>query len=624
MSSLPHRLIRFFVFAAIVHVVSATDRPNILWITSEDHGPEMGCYGDTYATTPHIDALAAKGLRYNHAWSTAPVCAPARTTIISGLYPTSTGSHHMRSKLVPPTGKPTYPAYLRNAGYYCTNNQKEDYNLLLPEDLWDESSQHAHWKNRSGNQPFFAVFNSTVSHESKIRTRPHQAVHDPAQAPVPPFHPDDPAVRQDWAQYYDVVSQADAIAGQHLADLAAAGLEADTIVFYYGDHGSGMPGYKRSPSNRGLHVPLVVYIPEKFAHLRPDDYVAGGASDRLVGFIDLAPTLLSLVGIEPPAWMQGHAFLGEYIAPAPAFMFGFRGRMDERDDNVRVVSDGRYVYVRNFRPDLPAGQHVAYQMITPTTRIWHEHFLAGKTNTVQSAFWLPTPAEELYDLSTDPHEIHNLATDPAHRAVRDRLSSALFVHLEDTRDLALIPEAEMHRLAKDQSPYEWAWEPGNYDFPKIQPLAGRASIGPMFTAAEIAAQLRDADSLVRYWTVRSLSTWDTTAIREVIKQLPPLLDDPSVDVSVTAAGLLVQHGSPSEQAAGLDHLAEWVVPTSNHFELMAALSVIDHLGPLAAPLHTHVQAFPGEDETGLARGYRGDVEKLVLHILASPPNAPRP
>ena len=263
--------------------------PNILWLTSEDHGPAMGCYGDTNARTPNVDALAAKGMIFTCAWSTAPVCAPARTAIISGLYPSSSGGLHMRSMVSLPADLKLYPQFLREAGYYCSNNSKEDYNVRKPAKLWDESSGKAHWKNRDVGQPFFAIFNSMKSHESEIRTRPHQQVADPAKVRVPAYHPDTPEVREDWAQYYDKVGEAD----------ADAGLAADTIVFYYADHGSGMPRSKRWPSDSGLRVPLVVYFPEKWKHLAPREYQPGGKSDRLVSFVDLAPTLLSLAGIKP-------------------------------------------------------------------------------------------------------------------------------------------------------------------------------------------------------------------------------------------------------------------------------------------------------------------------------------
>ena len=316
---------------AVPGLTAADDsRPNILWITSEDNGPHLGCYGDEYATTPNLDALAAKSLIYKTCWSNAPVCAPARTTIITGVYPPSTGAQHMRSEVPMPAFMKMYPQVLREAGYYCTNNSKEDYNLIKPDGVWDDSSKNAHWKNRKEGQPFFAIFNHTISHESQIRNKidPKFNIHDPAKVRVPAYHPDTPEVRKDWAQYYDRMTMMDARCGQNLKELEEAGLADDTIVFYYGDHGSGMPRSKRWPYHSGLHVPLIVHIPGKFQHLRPDDYKADRKTDRLVSFVDLAPTLLSLIGVKPPEWMQGHAFAGLHDAGPQPYIYGFRGRMD--------------------------------------------------------------------------------------------------------------------------------------------------------------------------------------------------------------------------------------------------------------------------------------------------------
>ncbi len=603
------------LFALGCSALYAAEQPNILWITSEDHGPEMGTYGDAYAKTPHVDSLATKGFRYNFAWSTAPVCAPARTTLISGLYPPSSGGQHMRSFVPAPKGKDAYPVFLKQAGYYCTNNSKEDYNLSTPDDLWDESSNQAHWKNRPDGRPFFAIFNSTVSHESQLRRRPYTAIHDPAKMIVPPYHPDIPEVRQDWAQYYDTVSEADAIAGQHLADLATAGLTEDTIIFYYSDHGAGMPSHKRNPNNRGLRVSLIVYIPEKFADLRPADYVPGGSTDRLVGFIDYAPTVLSLVGIKPPEWMQGHAFLGQYITPEPEYMFGFRGRMDERTDFVRTVTDGRYVYVRNFRPDLPAGQHVQYQMQTPSTRLWYELFKAGKTNRAQSAFWLPTQVEELYDLQSDPHEINNLIDDPKRQDDRKRLASALINQMISIRDIGFLPEAEFHRLAAGISPYDWARIPGNYDVTKVAVYAHQATLGVLPTVAKTKANLKDPDSAIRFWTLYGIGRQSVATIESYLSSIRPCLDDESAEIQVRAADLLVRYGSAKDAKRALQRLGEIADTTKPHLPSLAALGVIDNLGELADALHPLVATFPKESPVLPHTRYKNHVPALIDHIL---------
>ena len=591
-------VVRTFLFSIVTSVFAATqacgaDRPNILWITSEDHGPQMGCYGDTYATTPNVDALAAKGMRYTHCWSNAPVCAPARTTLICGLYPPSTGGEHMRSMVPFPSGRKMYPQLMREAGYYCTNNAKEDYNLSKPGDVWNESSKKAHWKNRAAGQPFLAVFNSEKSHESKLRVRPHVAIHDPAKVRVPAYHPDTPDVRQDWAQYYDSVSEADADAGVRLKELADAGLNDETIVFYYADHGSGMPRSKRWPYNSGLQVPLVVYIPDKFRELRPPDYKAGGASDRLVSFVDFAPTLLSLAGVQPPGWMQGYAFLGKFIAPEQPFLFGFRGRMDGRYDCVRSVTDGRFVYIRNFRPDKIYGQHLSYMWQTPTTRVWEQMFKDGKLNEVQSAFWKTKPAEELYDLPSDRDEDHNLAAAPEQRATLEKLRGALREHELRIRDVGLLPEGEMHRRSAGGAPYDMGHDDAKFPFARIFEGAWLASGLDAGATPALTRALGDGDSGVRYWSVLGLQMRGASAVKAAHDALVKALDDSSPDVRIAAAESLARFGEESDLDHARDILiqhADW--SKNDLYTAMAALNALTAIGDKAAPLTAAIKALP--------------------------------
>jgi len=255
------------------------ERPNILWLTIEDVGPELGCYGDTNANTPALDAFAKRSLRYKTAWSTYPVCAPARTTIISGRYASSMAAGNMRSQVAPPSGTVMFPALLRKAGYYCTNRSKEDYNITKPKGVWDQSGKKAHYSNRKSGQPFFAVFNYHKTHESKIRTRPHDAVIDPASLTLPPFWPDLPEVREDLGQYYDNIHTMDGWFQGMLDELDRAGEKDNTIVFFYGDHGSGMPRFKRYAGDTGYRVAMMVHVPEKFQQWA-SDYQAGQVSDR--------------------------------------------------------------------------------------------------------------------------------------------------------------------------------------------------------------------------------------------------------------------------------------------------------------------------------------------------------
>jgi arylsulfatase A-like enzyme len=580
--------------------VAAAEQPNILWISSEDHGPHMGCYGDTYATTPNVDRLAARGTIYLHAWSCAPVCAPARTAIISGMYPPATGGDHMRSLVPYPAGKKMFPQFLREAGYYCTNNNKEDYNLAKPGQVWDVSSKDGHWKNRKAGQPFFAVFNSLKSHESNIRTRPHQWLHDPAKVRVPAYHPDTPEVRQDWAQYYDIISEADADAGIRLKELADAGLSDDTIVFYWADHGSGMPRSKRWPYNSGLHVPLVVYIPDKWKSLAPKDYTAGGKSERLVNFVDFAPTVLSLAGIQPPDWMHGHAFLGKYATPPQPFMFGFRGRMDERYDLVRSVTDGRYVYIRNYLPHLIYGQHIGYMFVTPTTRVWKKLHDEGKLNAVQDRFWNTKPAEELYDLSKDPDEVNNLAAAPEHEAVLKKLRQAQQDYARKTRDLGFLPEGERFSRAAGGSPYHL--DDGTYPFQRVFEAAELAAGLKVEAVPDLKKALADRDSAVRYWGALGLLMRGRKGFDAAATEVRDALADGSPYVQIVAAEVLGKHGNDDDVKRALQLLAERADWDKNDvFIAMAALNALDALGPKAAPLAETLKALPTKGKVPDAR-----------------------
>jgi arylsulfatase A-like enzyme len=615
MKEMKNYLNLFLAFLGAGLAVQAADQPNILWLTSEDHGPHMGCYGDANARTPNVDTLAAKGMIFRHAWSTAPVCAPARTAIISGLYPSSSGSLHMRSMASFPSDFKLYPQFLREAGYYCSNNSKEDYNLRKPKLLWDDSSGKAHWKNRAPGQPFFAIFNSTKSHESQIRTRPHRQISDPAKIRLPSYHPDTPEIRQDWAQYYDKVSEADADAGRHLKELEDSGLAADTIIFYYGDHGSGMPRGKRWPGNSGLHVPLVVYFPDKWKHLAPKEYQAGGRSDRLVSFVDLAPTLLSIVGVKPPEWMQGHAFAGRHQAEPPEFMFGERGRMDERMDLARSVTDGRYVYLRNYFPHVSHGQHVAYQFETPTTRLWRQLFDQGKTTAPQSLFWrVPKAPEELYDLQTDPDEVVNLATSPEHRAILEKLRHAQREHLARIRDVSFLPEAELHARSHGSSPYQLARNQEQYPLNRMVAAAELASNLEPGALPQLRKLLSDQDSAIRFWAALGYVMRGREAVLPEAQALLRAFDDPSPDVRIAAALALGLHGPDDALAQALAVLRELASPEKNGVLVsLSALAAIDELGEKAAQLHNYVRDLNPKGPTPDER-YNHGVPRLIEHI----------
>ena len=592
-----------FVTAALHGSLSAADRPNIVWLTCEDTGPNYGCFGDKYATTPNIDALAARGVRFKRAWSNAPVCAPARTCLISGRWAPADGSEHMRSMVSMPKGHEMYPQLLRAAGYYCTNNSKEDYNLAKPgaegkDSVWDDSSGKAHWKNRADGQPFFAIFNDQITHESQIRRKPHTLIHDPAKAPVPPFQPDTPEVRRDWAQYYDNITTMDTGLGKKLAELEAAGVAEDTIIMHYGDHGPGMPRFKRWPYNSGLQVGLIMHFPEKWKHLAPKGYAAGTASDELVQFIDLAPTLLSIAGVQPPAYMQGRAICGKFPAQAAnAFIHGFRGRMDERYDCTRSTTDGRFVYVRQFMPHLPYGQFLNYMFQQATTRVWSDLHASGKLNELQSRFWQRKPFEELYDLQNDPWETKNLAADSAHLADLERLRTAQDAWMLEKRDLGLIPEAQRLALAKDGSPADACKEVPLLEILNAAKTAADLSLG----AEKLAPLLQSPNATIRYWgALGHLMRGKADAAA-----LKPLLTDSDASVRIAAAETL---GDTAVLLASAN------VDEKPYTEALEALNALDRLKDRLGENKAAVLALPAKAPQSVEKRLKEYVARLMEHI----------
>jgi arylsulfatase A-like enzyme len=599
--------------------IAAADSPNILWITSEDHGPEMGCYGDKLAVTPNVDALAKRGMMFKFAWSCAPVCAPARTAIITGMYPPSVGGQHMRSMVQLPKYVQFYPFYLQQAGYYTTNNSKQDYNVFKENQGWNASSRNAHYRNCPDGKPFFTIFNNTVSHESKIRVRPHTAITDAAKVRVPAYHPDNKETRQDWAQYYDIVTQADAIAGKHLAQLDAAGLTDSTIVFYFGDHGSGMSRGKRWTYNSGLSVPVVVYFPEKWKHLAPKEYATGGKSDRLVNFVDLAPTVLSIAGVRPPAHMQGHAFAGNHQQAAPKYMFGFRGRMDERNDFIRTVTDGRYHYIRNYNPHFIYGQYVAYNFVTPSTAAWKRDFDKGILGEPQKQFWGLKPTEELYDLQNDPDEVSNLIGSPAVSKKLKELRTTLNEWCLEIRDVGFLPEGEIHSRSNGTTPYEMGHNDKLYPLKRIMTAANWATSKAFNDLPELKKYIDDDDSAVRYWAAVGILNRGAPAVAVSANELKILMDDASPYAQIAAAYAVAKYSEDSAlvQAAVATLLdqAPWTQQQDVFVSIMA-LNAIDKLDGLFTPSLSKIKAMPTSGGRSPNARYNGYVKGILAKTIA--------
>jgi len=586
----------------------AEPRPNVLWITCEDISLDVGCYGERYAVTPNLDRFAAQGVRYTNAYAPIGVCAPSRSTLILGAYACSAGTQHMRCNGPRPAYLRCFPEYLREAGYYCSNNSKTDYNFPTPKPAWDESSKKAHWRNRKPGQPFFSVFNLLTTHESQIRLPEAQYQkrtagfsaaerHDPAKAPLPPYHPDTPEVRKDWARYADMITVMDKEVAGFLKELDDDGLAEDTIVFFFSDHGAGMPRSKRWLYDSSLRVPMIVRFPEKWKALAPSG--PGTTTDRMVSFVDYGPTVLSLLGVKVPDSMQGKPFLGEQAAPPREYIHGFRDRMDERYDLLRCARDKKWKYIRNFRPDRIWAQYIGYMYQMPTMAVWQKLHDESQLDDVKDRFFRTKPAEELYDTEADPWEIHNLAGDPAHRETLDRLRAELRRWMLEIRDVGLLPEAELRTRFGATAPHEAVRKtPEQYPLEKILDAADLASRGD----PKAADLLDDEDSAVRYWGAIGCLIQGQKA-RSAEERLVKALGDSSTSVQIASAQALAGLGRLDVALPALSR----ALASDNEWVKVQALNVVDDLGPKAAPIRAAVEALKSD---------KGEyVKRLVAHAL---------
>jgi arylsulfatase A-like enzyme len=549
-------------------------RPNILWLVSEDNNPFIGAYGDALAHTPTIDRLAAQGVLYRNAYSTAPVCAPSRFGILTGIYPESCApAEHMRARAALPPGFATYPELLRSAGYHCSNNAKTDYNSDVdPAAIWDASGPQAHWRGRPAGKPFMAVFNYETTHESRLFLKATDGSVRPEQVRVPAYLPDTPAIRGDIASYYNLIEKMDGQLAERLAELQADGLADDTVVFYYSDNGGSLPRSKRYCYDEGLRCALVAYFPPKWAHL--SGHAPGTRVEAPASLIDLPPTVLSLAGLAAPPQMQGRALAGRRARPPARYAFGMRGRMDERYDLVRTATDGRWRYIRNYMPHRPWGMHGAFEWLARGYQDWERAYRAGELTPVQSRFFQRKPFEELYDLAADRDQVRNLAGDPAARRQLATLRSALDRHMLSVVDNGFIPEGmaiEGYRASRDEAAYP---------LPRIMAMADVAARGEASNLPALAKALADPDPVIRYWAATGHLILGDRSMIGAGTLARMMREDAVSQVRVVAAEASAHLGAAQEAVAVLSDLAD--VRQSWQVRLQA-LNALTALGGTARP-----------------------------------------
>lgn len=586
----------------------AHTKPNIIWLIAEDISPALGCYGDSLATTPNLDKLASTGVVFTNAWTTAPICAPSRSCLISGLYATSLGTQHLRSEVNFPAQLKRLPELLRESGYFTTNRDKTDYNFTA-EGMFDHwSSETTPWRHRQDGQPFFSFINIGPSHEGTVndletyknltKDLSPELFHDPAKIKLPPYYPDSPETRDVWAHYYDILTVLDKNVGALLDSLKKDKLMDETIIFFIADHGFGMPRYKRWLNKTGMNVPLILHVPEKYRHL-VGEFQEGGKTDELVSFIDMVPTTLSLAGAEIPAYLEGKPFLGENLQSKRQYAFGARDRADDMVEMSRSVTDGRYIYIRHFMPHLPYIQSgYIYSDEKEAFKALRKLHLEGKTNAEQKKLWAPKPVEELYDLEADPFETNNLATDRNLSEIKTKFSKELHSWMLQNKDLGLLAEPEYMIRGSQSSPYEYARNSGQYQVEKILQAAEMVGIA---TEKELIGNLQDQESGVRYWAIMGLRQYSNVGTN-TLHALEKALDDESPSVQIVAAEALCHFGKPQK---AIPVLGKWVQDDRPWLVLQASRNIL-LVGDDAKPLIPEMRAVLPKNlaEPGAKRKYK--------------------
>ena len=528
-SKLTFLSILFFLF---ITSCNSDERPNIIWLVSEDNSIHfMDLYSKDGAKMPNISSLAKKGVVFNNAFSNAPVCSVARSTIITGVYGPTIGTQYHRKAY--PVNLPKYikplPLYLRDAGYYTTNNNKEDYNFKKENEIWDESSSKATYKNRKVNQPFFHVQNFGDTHEGRLHFdeeyfKKEIENFNIENTPTFPYHPDTPIFRFTRELLYKHHMSLDSKIGEFIKDLEKQGLMENTIIFYYGDHGGVLPRSKGYLYESGLNIPMVVYVPKKWKNLSP--FHIGTKTSAFIDFLDLVPTVLSLAGIEIPNYLDGTPFLGKKINKESIeqqnITFGYADRFDEKYDLVRSVRKGKYKYIRNFQPFNVDGLYNFYRYKMLAYKEWYNLFVEGKLNKYQAKFFLPKQPEELYDVKKDPHEINNLAKKTNFKNELIELRSQLKKQIISKNDLSFFPEPYFLKKGLE-NPIDFGKKNKELLISLIE--VANLNIYPFQEVRKkIADALNDNNPWIKYWGLIACSSFGMKA-EENIDKINAIFED---------------------------------------------------------------------------------------------------
>ena len=557
-----HKNLWITVFVISLQTLQAAERPNVVWLVSEDNSVHyLKMFDSNGVATPNIQRLAEHGLTYDNAFSNAPVCSVARTTLATGCYGPRIGTQfHRKHVVVPmPDGLRMFPELLRQSGYYTANNNKTDYNAIPGKEVWDVSSKKASWQGRADDQPFFYMQSFGICHESSLHFSAKQMANektstDPDTVFVAPYHPNTPTFRYTNARYRDRIMQVDKQIGAVVDKLTKDGLLEDTFIFYFGDHGGVLPRGKGYAYESGLHVPLVVRIPDRWKHLV--DAEIGSRQKGFVSFIDFGPTVLNLAGVEVPQQMDGRPFLGAGISQAEANRrdeaFGYADRFDEKYDLVRTLRKGRFEYIRNFQPFNFDGLQNNYRYRMLAFQEWRELYHAGKLNDVQRQFFEARPTEQLFDIEADPHETKNLAGDPEYAEVLSDLRNRLIERMKEMPDLSIYPESVLAEKAF-ANPVKF----GQTHKKEIADLIDVASLNVGAfddNAKAIGDALASSNSVARYWALNVCSSYGNSAAKFTDKAKELAKSDSDNLVRIKAAEFLGLIGAADPQDVFLDAL----------------------------------------------------------------------